>query len=278
MRNAIRERLLERVPELEDAYEPHAADKDSEKPYAILLQGEESDETPWAGFRRIMEVWPYVSRSTFEKVDTLEKKIITALDKQMLTTEAGEVFSCVYLGSAGQDVVDEEWDAITRGIQFAVMALQPVGTNDSLTSDPWVPALADWTSGILGPNWTIYNGFWPLGYVRPAIMWRVTGIDVKLLGLSSYNVSKRFTVHVLGNGQHPEHVGVAALIEGLGSAIKIPYDFADRRYLTVADPKANIGADAISEGQITVTLSRRVARPQEDAPLIRSVNYKSNIR
>lgn len=278
MRNAIRERLLTAVPELEDVYEPHAAEASSLKPYAVILQGEDSDESPWAGFRRIVEVWPYVSRSTFEKVDSLENKIISALDKQMLTAETGEVFSCIYLGSSGQDVVDEEWDAITRGMQFAVMALQPVGTNGQITSDPWVPALASWTSNVLGQDWAVYNGFWPLGFTRPSVMWRVTGIDVMPLGLASYRITKRFTVHVTGDDQHPEHAGVSALIERLGSEIKILFDLKERRYLTITDPKANIGADALQEGQITVTLSRRVSRPQADVPLIRSVNYKSSIR
>ncbi|BFH66251.1 hypothetical protein J27TS7_10970 [Paenibacillus dendritiformis] len=278
MRNAIRERLIAAIPELKDVYEPHAAEAKSEKPYVVVLQGQDSDESPWTGFRRIVEVWPYVSRSTFEKVDALAGKIIAALDKQLLTTEAGEVFSCIYLGSSGQDVVDEEWDAITRGMQFAVMALQPVGTDGQITSDPWVPALASWTTNIMGQDWAVYNGFWPLGYARPAVMWRVTGIDVTPISLGLYRITKRFTVHVAGNKEHPENAGVAALVERLGSEIKIPFDLKDRRYLTIMDPKANIGADALQEGQITVTLSRRVSRPQADVPLIRSVNYKSSIR
>jgi hypothetical protein len=278
MRNAIRERLLSTVPELKDVFEPHAAEEDSQKPYAVILQGEDDDESPWAGFRRIVEVWPYVSRSTFGHVDSLEKKIIAALDKQMLTTETGEVFSCVYLGSASQDVVDEDWDAITRGMQFAVMALQPVGTDGQITSDPWVPALAAWTTSVLGAEWTVYNGYWPLGYNRPAIMWRVTGIDMAMIGMALYRVTKRFSVHVLGDAQHPEHAGVHALVDALGSSIKIPLDPVDRRFLTVSDPRAAVGADAIREGQITITLSRRTARPYEEAPLIRSVYYKPNIR
>lgn len=278
MRNAIRERLLTTVPELRDVFEPHAAEESSPKPYAVILQGEDSDEAPWAGFRRIIEVWPYVSRSTFGRIDELEKKIITALDKQMLATGTGEVFSCIYLGSASQDVVDEEWDAITRGMQFAVMALQPVGTDGQITSDPWVPALASWTNSILGTEWTVHNGYWPLGYTRPSVMWRVTEVNVSVISLAAYRVTKRFTVHVLGNANSPEHSGVHALVEALGSSVKIPFDLADRRYLLVGDSRASVGADAIREGQITVTLSRRVTRPHDEAPLIRSVNYKSNIR
>lgn len=277
MRNAIRERLIATIPELRDVYEPHAAEAQSEKPYAIVLQGQDSDESPWAGFRRIVEVWPYVSRSTFEYVDALAGKIVAALDKQLLTTDGGEVFSCIYLGSA-QDVVDEDWDAITRGMQFAVMALQPIDSASPITSDPWLTALGEWTQNVMGQDWTVYTGFWPLGYTRPAVMWRVTSIDVQSLGKSVYEVKKRFTAHVIGGDSSQEHGGILRLVEGLGNAIKILLNEAERRYMTVSEPKANFTADPIPEGQITVTLRRRTARPTEEAPTINQVNFKSNMR
>lgn len=278
MRNAIRERLVAAIPELKDVYEPHAAEAKSEKPYAVVLQGQDSDESPWAGFRRIVEVWPYVSRSTFEKVDALAGKIITVLDKQMLTTEAGEVFSCIYLGSPGQDVVDEDWDAITRGMQFAVMALQPVNTTAAITNDPWLSALSEWTQSSIGSGWSVYSGLWPLGYARPAVMWRVTGIDVQSMGRAVYEVKKRFTAHIVGAETNQEHGGVLKLVEELGNAIKVPLNESDRRYMTVSDLRANISADPIAEGQITVTLRRRTARPTEEAPVIQNVIFKSDMR
>ncbi|WP_237728498.1 hypothetical protein [Paenibacillus sp. OSY-SE] len=219
-----------------------------------------------------------MSRSTFEKVDILEKKIIGALDKQLLTTEAGEVFSCIYLGSSGQDVVDEDWDAITRGMQFAVMALQPVNTTAPITDDLWLAALGKWTQGIMGPDWAVYMGLWPLGYTRPAVMWRVTNIDVQALGKAVYEVKKRFTAHIIGADTNQEHGGVLRLVEELGNAIKIPLNEADRRYMTVSEPKANIAADPLAEGQITVTLRRRTARPTEETPTINQVNFKTNMR
>ncbi|MFW5436564.1 hypothetical protein [Paenibacillus apiarius] len=277
MRNAIRERLIATIPELRDVFEPHAAEAKSEKPYAVVLQGQDSDESPWAGFRRIVEVWPYVSRSTFEYVDVLTGKITAVLDKQLLTTEAGEVFSCIYLGSA-QDVVDEDWDAITRGMQFAVMALQPIDSASPITSDPWLTALGEWTQSVMGQDWTVYTGLWPLGYTRPAVMWRVTSVDVQALGKAMYEVKKRFTAHIIGADTNQEHGGVLKLVEGLGNAIKVPLDESDRRYMTVSDLRANISADPIAEGQITVTLRRRTARPTEDAPVIQSVNFKSDMR
>lgn len=278
MRDAIRSRLLLTIPEILDVYEPHAAGADSPKPYAVVLQGEDTDESPWAGFRRIVEVWPYVSRSTFETIDALDKKIVAALDKQMLTTEAGEVFSCIYLGSAGQDVVDEEWDAITRGLRFAVMALQSVGSPQAVTSDPWLTALGEWTTLDMGPEWTVYNGVWPLGYSRPAVMWRVTSIGVDVLGMGSFRVTKRFAAHVIGTDINEELAGMMRLVESVGNAVKIPLHAAERRFMTVLEAKGNANADAMREGQITITLSMRTARPTEEAPLMQTVNYKSNMR
>jgi hypothetical protein len=277
MRNAIRDRLLAAIPEIKDVYEPHAADKDSVKPYAVVLQGEESDQSPWVGFRRIVEVWPYVSRTTFETIDALDKKIITALDKQLLTTETGEVFSCTYLGSAGQDTVDDEWDAITRGMQFAVMALQPVGQLPAIISEPWLDALKSWTEGVMGKGWVVYTGLWPLGYKRPCILWRVTSIDSKQVMFGSYKLNKKFTAHVIGIDEAQEYEGILKLLNALAAAIKIPYDPSDRQYMTVTEPRANNEADSVTEGQITVNFSRRTARPVEESVVMRSVSFKSTM-
>lgn len=273
MRNAIRNRIIEAVPALTDVFEPHAASKDSVKPYAVVLQGDDDNESAWAGFRRIIEVWPYVSRTSFEVVDELEQEIAAALVAEPLVTEAGEVFTCSYIGSS-QDTVDEDWDAITRGMQFAVMALQPIGAGVPVTLDPWLNALASWTQTLFGPDWSVYKGVWPVGYARPSIMWRISSMEAKPLGVGMFQLTKRFTAHVLGPDGNQEHYSVLRLLEAIGSVPKIPLDVLDRRYMTVADTKANTEADAIKEGQITVTLSRKVQKLTDEGPLMVEVNYK----
>lgn len=273
MRNAIRNRIIEAVPSLTDVFEPHAASKDSVKPYAIVLQGDDDNESAWAGFRRIIEVWPYVSRTSFEAVDDLEQEIAAALVAEPLVTEAGEVFTCSYMGSS-QDTVDEDWDAITRGMQFAVMALQPMGAGVPVTSDPWLNALAFWTETLFGREWSVYKGVWPVGYTRSSIMWRITGMEAKPLGVGMFRITKRFTAHVLGPDGNQEHYSVLKLIEAIGSVPKIPLNLLDRRYMTVADLKANTEADALKEGQITISLSRKVQRLTDEGPLMAEVNYK----
>ena len=254
-------------------YEPHAAGKQTQKPYAVVRQGVETEETPWSGFRRIIEVWPYVSRTSFKNVDVLANQIATALDKQLLTDPAtGEVFSCLYLGTAGPDFVDEEWDAITRGLRFAVVALQPVNVPETVPDDPWLEALASWTEGIMGPGWTVYRGLWPLGYARPAVMWRIAATEVNPLIAATFEVRKRFVGHVIGRTPNEQADGVLRIVEQLGSAIKVSLNLADRRYMTVIDQRADLQANAITGGQITVTLYRRTNRPTEEGPLIMGVH------
>jgi len=270
---------VDNVPEVGGrCYEPQVADANTQKPYLVLRQGVDTEDTPWTGFRRIVEVWPYVAQTTFQKVDELADEIIAALDKQILTdTSTGEVFTCQYLGTVGQDFVDEDWNAITRGLRFAVLALQSIAVSETVVNDPWVEALAVWTEEILGTAWTVYRNFWPLGYRRPGVMWRLTGIELREGSRDMFEVRKKFVGHVIGDTPNKEISGTLTIVQELHSAIKIPLDIANRRYLTVHDPIGDYRSDALTAGQMSVTLSRFTNRPVEEAPLITEVHGKGSI-
>lgn len=274
MRAAIRQQLIDKVSDVQSrVYEPQAAGASTPKPYLVLRQGADTEDAPWTGFRRIVEVWPYVARTTFQKVDGLVNKVVAALDKQLLTdTATGEVFTCQYLGTVGQDYVDEEWDAITRGLRFAVMALQPVAVPETLANDPWLEALATWTGTTLGEAWTVYRNLWPLGYKRPAVMWRLAGVEVQEKARAMFEVRKKFVGHVLGSTPNEQITGALTVVQELGNAIKLPLDAANKRYLTVNSPGVDYRADALTAGQVSVTLSRLTNRPAVEAPLITAVH------
>lgn len=280
MREAIRQQLISQVPDVAGrVFEPHAAGANTPKPYLVLRQGIDTEDTPWTGFRRIVEVWPYLPRTTFKAVDALAKKVIPALNGQLLTdTETGEVFTCVYLGTAVQDYVDEDWDALTRGLRFAVLALQAMTVQETVANDSWLEALANWTEGKLGAGWTVYRNAWPLGYKRPAVLWRLTTIRVEDKAKAMFEVRKQLQGHVLGATPNQELSAALSIVEGLGSAIKIPLDLATRRYLQVVEPIADYRMDALTSGQITVTLSRLTARPTEEAPLMMHVYSRGQWR
>ncbi|MDI6872277.1 MAG: hypothetical protein QME79_13195 [Bacillota bacterium] len=273
MRDAIREKLIAAVPEVGGrVVEPGVPGRETPKPYLVVRQGVDAEDTPWTGFRRIVEIWPYFSRQTFKDVDSLAAKIITALADQPLTTAAGEVFTCQYLGAAGSDVVDTEWDAITRGLRFAVLALQPVAASETVANDPWVEAVALWTEELLGATWTVYRNFWPLGYKRPAVMWRLAGPhQVRERARAVFEVRAKLVGHVIGATPNQQASGILQIVEGLGSAIKVVLDTANRRYLAVDEPTADYQADPLVAGQIGVVLSRLTNRPTEEAPLMQHI-------
>lgn len=277
MREAIRLKLIA-VPELAgNVYEPHAAGPDTEKPFAVIVQGEDAEDSPWIGFRRIIEVWPYVSQTSYVQVDRLSEKVITALDKELLTTESGAVFSCSYLGTVGPDFHDQEWSAISRGLRFSVVAIQPVNVPETVADDPWLEALGIWSSTVLGQEWDIYRGCWPLGYRRPSAMWRCSDFDVRSVNTAMFEVRKQMVVHILGRTPNEQTAGILQLLERMQTEIKLPLDMANRRFMTVVNPKADMTADPVTRGQISVTLTRRTARPTEEAPLMRMISTKSEV-
>jgi hypothetical protein len=274
MREAIRQKLAT-IPEVGDrVFEPHAAGAATVKPYIVISQGPDNEESTWAGFRRIVEVWPNVSRTTFISVDSLAQKAIDALVKDPLTTSAGEVFTCIYQGVAGDDVVDEEWDIITRGLRFAILALQPVVVPETVADDPWVEAVSAWTETLLGVGWTVHRNKWPLGYVKPAVMWRVAKVDVQGANRAAFKVKKALVAHVLGSTPNQQVTGVASITEGLVTTIKVPLNLADRRYMTVDDVKGDYQADALTAGQVKAELSRMTMRPFDEVALTQEVTFE----
>ena len=272
MRSTIRTHLLNQVIGIHDVFEPHAADPKSQKPYLVLRQGVETEENNWVGFRRILEVWPYVSRTSFSQIDDLNTQIIAALDKQLLTNLiTGEVFSCIYLGTVSHDYVDDDWDAITRGLRFAVIAIQPVGIIETTISDHWVEALSVWTENLLGTSWTVYRNYWPLGYSRPSVLWRLSDYKVEGISRAGFKVRKSLIGHVLGSTPNQQIQAISEVISGLTNEIKIPLDIVAKKYLTINNPRANFKVDGLNQGQITLELSRNTSRPKEDVPVMMKV-------
>lgn len=150
------------------------------------------------------------------------------------------------------------------------------------TGDPWLTAIGTWTRDILGSEWSVCSDEWPASYTKPAMMWQVTGVDVRVLGLSSYEMEKRLMGTVDADDPTQECAAVLHLIEAFGAAAKIPLDVVDRRFLNISEPKATLNRNnnpsGTKEGQLTVTLSRRTSHPVKEASLMQFVNYKSNMR
>ncbi|MED3244886.1 hypothetical protein P4374_35145, partial [Bacillus thuringiensis] len=182
----------------------------------------------------------------------------------------------LYQGSVGGDDVVDEWDAITRGLRFAVVAIHHVNKTE-MQGDPWVEATAKWSEGILGDKWTVYRDILPLGYQRPALLLRLGGLETEQRNRSLFEVRKQVIGHFFGSDAQEQILGAALITEALAEAIKIPLSIEDRRFLTVQNPRLNAGANAITNGQLNVTFKRTTSRISQEVTPIREIFNRFNI-
>lgn len=281
MRNGIRQALTLGIPliggRVVEAHEPAA---ELDKPYVLLVQGADAVDTDWTGYRTSFEIWPFVSQDDFSEVDGLSNLIIAVLDGQVITDpDTEESFTCQYDGNVGTDKVDTERNALTRGLRFSVIAVRRGDIPVVLPDDAWLAALSSWTKNeLVGEDWQVYCGEWPTDYVRPSILWRVEGIETLAnTRAASIEVRKKTVGHVLGRTLGEQTATVAELAQSLTGAVKIPLNLAERRYLTVLSPIVDLEQDALTEGQLSVTLSRKVERQLDEGPLMRTIQFQSKL-
>lgn len=161
-------------------------------------------------------------------------------------------------------------------VEFFGGVYQPLPTVEIVTSDPWVDAVAIWTQNLLGSDWNVYRHVWPYNYGHRSVLWRFVDISVDPFNQASFKVKKRMVAHVLGTVNEKNWCALR-VVEGLQMDIKIPLDIDTRRYLTVNDPAANLRADPITNGQISVAFSRFVMKPSDEVPLINKIKTKGII-
>lgn len=271
MREAIRQALIDGVPEVEGrVYEPFAAGPETEKPYLIVRETAEEDNTEWAGFRGRVEVWPYVEQGSLKDVDDLSKEIALALNMQLLEGDDGDALTCIHDGS-GEDIVDEEWDALTRCVYFYALALQPAETPGPAENDPWIDALVSWTKEKLGDGYNVYGGKLPASYKRPAVLWRLDNTSIDDAGALAFVVSKQVACHIFGRNAIEEGNIAISIAEQMGAAVKIPLKPSERLYMTLQSINATLYTDALKQGHLRAILTRRTKRPREEVAKIAEV-------
>ena len=256
MRTAIRQLLVDNVKAVDGrVYEPHAAGPNTQKPYLVLREGIQDPGADWAAFSTIVEVWPYVKRTTFQQVDSLANAIINTLHRARFS-HAGEEYLVDYLGSAGQDFVDEEWDAITRGLRFRVFAL---GWLNGLTYEPDpVATLQNWTARKW-PEVQTNPATWTPADITPGIYWRM----VRLIPTEITAAVNWMEVQING------HILAPSASVRLSWVRKVTEELAKQRRLKMTDDgplellrvTADSEADPMHRGQIQLTARFGVLQP-----------------
>lgn len=273
MRAGIREQIISKVSQLKDCYEPNVPTKDTLKPYAIVVQGDDTDNGEVIGFKRTIEVWLYENRTTFKNLDSLAESVIKALDMQIITdSKTNETFTCVFGGAMGQDIVDEQWNAIARGLKFTVIALHE---EDEINTDSWLEALNEYTKAIT--NYRIYLNTWKKNFEVPSILWRVKNQSKERINNVLIKESKTIVCHIVSNNKNEINQLLDHIEDNLVSDLKIALDLADRRYLTIESINEDREADMLSKGQLTVKFFRRKMREINQGPVVNSIHSRGSL-
>ena len=274
MRAGIRQHLLNTIPVLKGCYEPTAPSKDTLKPYGVIVQGSDDDNGEVVGFKRNIEIWLYETRTTFKNLDSLAKKVIEALDMQVITdTVDNESFTCIYNGVAAQDGIDEDWNAIYRGLKFTVIALHE---DDEVNLDTWLDAISTYTSTIT--NNAIYLNNWKKNFVTPSILWRVKSQSKERESNSLIKETKTLICHIVSNNKNEINKLLDDIEDKLINDFKIPLDLANKRYLTVESINEDRESDMFSKGQLTVSFSRRKMITINNGPVINTINSRGQLK
>lgn len=268
MRAEIRNLLVESVHSISGrVYEPSAAGPQLEKPFLVLREGVQSADEPYAGYTTIYEVWPYVERTTFQNVDRLAEEVVSAIDK--IRFNSNDIPNFIeYTGTITDDIVDEDWDVLTRGLRFRVFSLAWL-THVPVEPDP-VEALKKWTKDSFQELQT--NPLtWNPQDVKPALYWRQSSIqNVEPMNWGSW-ITARINGHIIA----PDVTIRKQWTEKVVRKLALDYrtrmlDGSRMRFINVS---ADSGYDPFKQGQIMLDVTYGILKDDIKGPSLNHVYF-----
>jgi len=195
-------------------------------------------------------------------VDSLANDIINTLHRARFS-HAGEEYLVDYLGSAGQDFVDEEWDAITRGLRFRVFAL---GWLNGLTyaPDP-VTVLQNWTKETW-PEAHTDPGTWSPADVAPGVYWRMVRLTTTEITAAVNWMEAQINGHILAPSASVRLSWVRKVTEELAKQRRLK--MIDGGPLELLKVTADSEADPMRRGQVQLTARFGVLQPTAQAEVL----------
>ncbi|MFU0784303.1 MAG: Phage protein [Clostridium sp.] len=273
MREGIRKKLLDNIPEIKECYEPSMPDKLTEKPYAVILQGPDDKQNNPTSYSRGIQIWLYDKRLTFNTLDSLMEKVIAALDLQTVTEDTGESYTCVFNGTVGDDVVDEEWDAIARVLKFTVIALHE---EDESPVDPWIEAVSSYITSLT--DLPVYSDYWRKNFAVPSVLCRILKVTPAPATLGANKILKTIRCHFVSRNKGEANNYISTVENELIQDTKIPLDIADRRYLTISSIREDRDADPLTVGQLSVDFFRLESVKRNNAPAMEKIYGRGTIK
>lgn len=270
MRVAIRELLINNVTTINNrVYEPSAAGPTLEKPYLVLREGVQNANDPYKDFTTIYEVWPYVKRTTFQGVDNLSKEIISTLHRKRFDVK-GVPHYIEYTGTISEDIVDDEWDALTRGLRFQVFSLAWL-LHTPIEPDP-VEAMKRWTEYYF-PKMQTNPLYWNPTNETPALYWRVANIRrVEPMSWGSW-INATLKGHLIATSLNKRSEWLDLLVRQL--ALDARTRMSDKSKMFFQNVSADGSYNPFGEGQITLDVRFGILQPELSFEKIKNITADS---
>lgn len=268
MRDELREILVANVPTVKgEVWEPSAAGPELPKPHLVLREGVQNTGEPYADFTTLYEVWPYVKRTTFQRVDELSKEVIAALHRKRFDAK-GIPHYIEYVGTVSEDIVDEEWDALTRGLRFQVFSLAWL-LHTPTEPDP-VEGMKRWTERVF-PNLQTNPLHWKPTDDKPALYWRQASIQsVETMNWGSWIVAKLHG-HIISPDVSIRKQWTENVVRQL--ALDKRTSLSDKSKMMFLNVSADSGYDPFSVGQIQLEVRFGILRSREKYPRLRHAYF-----
>lgn len=271
MRMAVRKGVIDAIPELEgrvyDVIPPTGGDES----FAVITLGEDVWKSSWAGYRQVVRLKLYAESADLPRLDAWAVSLIKGLHRKRVVGTENDTYKLHYLGVPEADKFDPVSGKVIRTIRFGIYVPEPSNARSPEQPDIWLSVLGGWTSSLLGSPWTVYHTAWPVDRDDYAMLWRMTGCEMKMVGASMVEIRKSFTGHIDSPASESDQITAIRLVEELGIQLQL-LDSENRRYMSVMDASSNLQADPILEGQLKLTLVQRKMRSAEESALIRRVN------
>jgi len=177
------------------------------------------------------------------------------------------------LGSAGQDFVDEEWDAITRGLRFRVFAL---GWLNGLTYEPDpVAVLQAWVKDVWPVGAQVDPSLWSPGDNKPGIYWRLVRLTPAQTTAAVNWMEVQINGHILAPSAMVRLAWIRKVTEGLAKQRRLK--MSDGGPLELLRVTADSEADPMRRGQIQLTARFGVLQPIAQYKMLKKIVASGDI-
>ncbi|WP_096201896.1 hypothetical protein [Bacillus sp. FJAT-45350] len=269
MRTEIRQRLIDGG--FERVYEPAAAGPQLKKPYLVVQKGAQDAGDPYANFTTIIEIWPCVKQETFQLLDIEARKTIKLLNKRFFEVN-GESHYIEYLGTNGEDTIDDSLKVLTRGLRFQVFSL--AWLNAKTTDPDPISALQNWTTRRFS-DLQIHSEGWQPSDAYPALYWRFGSITSS----EPMNWGVWLNVRIHGHLIMADTYKRTQLIKDVVQQLAIDKRTAleDKSTLEFLGVSADSSADPFRAGQITLSVRFGVIKTKEFVEKINHFGFEGGL-